>query len=427
MSQPGSSTGLLQAVLPGSSHSADAPSVDALVAQIVGNDNPDTLARILKDTAPKESRDNALVGMLANGQDPLLVLNPEQHTLGYLYILSARLNSAGAPRPSREVIEEFCRRFNPEQARLAPQRVTALAKSILRAAHDAGHDKLALGPLYDLLTRYPPSLACLTTLHPLFVTYCVATKHYTLALPVLGVPITTIDLKLSDLTYTDNLQYHYAGGVALGALKQWKKAEEFFEICASSPAQMPAAIQLEASKKLVLVQLILYGKTVPPPKYTNVTLQRLLKSSPYGAFAKNYPQGKNRLLASIHKDRDLFTNEKHLGLVLQAIDRAPRWLIQKLTSTYLTLGLADIAKEVGIDSEEEVRSIILSMIESDEINATISEDGTVTFSDPVPQISKEDVDRMLRLAQEQTRLLYELERTMNANKDYLTKVRRSTF
>ena len=81
--------------------------------------------------------------------------------------------------------------------------------------------------------------------------------------PVLAVPITTIDLKLSDITYNDNLTYHYAGGVALGALKRWKEAEEFLEICASSPAQVPAAIQLEASKKLVLIQLILYGKVRP--------------------------------------------------------------------------------------------------------------------------------------------------------------------
>ena len=84
-----------------------------------------------------------------------------------------------------------------------------------------------------------------------------------MALPVLAVPITTIDLKLSDITYNDNLTYHYAGGVALGALKRWKEAEEFLEICASSPAQVPAAIQLEASKKLVLIQLILYGKVRP--------------------------------------------------------------------------------------------------------------------------------------------------------------------
>ena len=43
-------------------------------------------------------------------------------------------------------------------------------------------------------------------------------------------------------------------------LGRWKGAEEFFEIVVTSPAQPPAAIQLEALKKLTLVQLILYGK-----------------------------------------------------------------------------------------------------------------------------------------------------------------------
>ena len=38
------------------------------------------------------------------------------------------------------------------------------------------------------------------------------------------------------------------------------------------------------------------------------------------------------------------------------------WLIKKLTATFLTLGLADIGKEVGIDSVDEVREIILSMV-----------------------------------------------------------------
>ncbi|KZT68915.1 hypothetical protein DAEQUDRAFT_670453 [Daedalea quercina L-15889] len=422
MSQPGSSAAAAQATHAGTSQSVDALSVDTFVSQVITT-GAAVLAGKSGGLAPKDTRDAALAQMLSSGDDPLLVLDPEQYTWGYLHILCARLSNTSPSKPSPEVIETFCRRFNPEQARLAPQKVTVLAKGIVRVAAELGNDKFALGPLYNLVTRYPSSLACLTTVHPIFVTRCVATKHYTLALPVLAVPITTIDLKLSDLTYSDNLTYHYAGGVALGALKRWKDAEEFFEICASSPAQLPAAIQLEASKKLVLTQLIIYGKTVPPPKYTNSALQRLLKSSPYGAFAKSYPLGKAQLLASIQKDLDLFTTEKHLGLIHQAIDRAPRWLIQKLTSTYLTLGLGDIAKEVGINSEEEVRSIIVNMIETDEISATISADGTVTFSDPVPQISKIDVERILRQAQEQTRLLYELERTMNANKDYLTKVR----
>lgn len=89
---------------------------------------------------------------------------------------------------------------------------------------------------------------------------CVATRHFTAALPVLSVPILNVDASISDLHYNDSLVYHYAGGIVFGALKRWREAEEFFEIVVTSPAQTPAAIQLEAFKKLTLVQLILYGK-----------------------------------------------------------------------------------------------------------------------------------------------------------------------
>lgn len=94
----------------------------------------------------------------------------------------------------------------------------------------------------------------------LFIQTCVATGHFTTALPILAVPITSVDTSVSDLHYNDNLVYHYSGGMALGALKRWREAEEFFELCVSAPAQVPAAIQLEAYKKLVLVQLIQYGE-----------------------------------------------------------------------------------------------------------------------------------------------------------------------
>lgn len=52
--------------------------------------------------------------------------------------------------------------------------------------------------------------------------------------------------------------------MAFAALKRWEEAEEFFEICVSSPAQVPAAIQLEAYKKLTLVQLISRGAVSQP-------------------------------------------------------------------------------------------------------------------------------------------------------------------
>jgi hypothetical protein len=83
----------------------------------------------------------------------------------------------------------------------------------------------------------------------------------------------------------DHLVYHYTGGVALTALKLYNAAEEFFDICASAPVgsadnfrpmqpgmggplaaaryfggSEPSAIQMDALKKLTLVQLISYGK-----------------------------------------------------------------------------------------------------------------------------------------------------------------------
>ena len=86
------------------------------------------------------------------------------------------------------------------------------------------------------------------------------TCHFSAALPILSVPIVNVDTTLSELTYNDDLIYHYARGIVFGALKRWKEAEEFFEIVVTSLAQTTAAIQLEALKKLTLVQLILYGK-----------------------------------------------------------------------------------------------------------------------------------------------------------------------
>jgi len=91
----------------------------------------------------------------------------------------------------------------------------------------------------------------------------VATRHFSAALPILSHPITAIDTSLCDLNHNDNLVCHYTGGIGIAALKQWTEAEELFEICVSSPGQAPAAIRMEALKKLILVQLISRGTVSP--------------------------------------------------------------------------------------------------------------------------------------------------------------------
>ena len=85
MSQAGSSSAAAQAGQ--SSQTSDALTVDALVAQTVGGVDAATIAKLLKDTAPKDSREVTLASMLTTGEDPLHILDPEQHTLVYLHIL----------------------------------------------------------------------------------------------------------------------------------------------------------------------------------------------------------------------------------------------------------------------------------------------------------------------------------------------------
>lgn len=66
-------------------------------------------------------------------------------------------------------------------------------------------------------------------------------------------------------------------------------------------------------------------------------------------------------------------------------------------------------------------------IEAEEINATISVDGNVTFSDLTTTVTKEQIDEALKNAQVQGKLLLELERTLTSSKEYLNKVIWSIF
>ena len=61
-------------------------------------------------------------------------------------------------------------------------------------------------------------------------------------------------------------------------------------------------------------------------------------------------------------------------------------------------------------------------IETSEIDAQISAADIVSFSDPTPQFSRADVDRVLREAQEQGNMLKELEMGLSRSRDYLSKV-----
>lgn len=97
-------------------------SLDRVLNDITTSNNPHALNHSIRNGLPKDSRDAILAEAMVSGIDPLTVLDMRVHTLGVLYIMAARYTVSGAPPPPFHLVEEFCRSFIPEHARLAADR-----------------------------------------------------------------------------------------------------------------------------------------------------------------------------------------------------------------------------------------------------------------------------------------------------------------
>ncbi|GAW08068.1 cop9 signalosome complex subunit 3 [Lentinula edodes] len=207
--------------------------------------------------------------------------------LGVMYILSARLHmyfnaQSGVQRPLWATVIQFCDNFDPEQVRLAPERMIMLAKSLMRYASDQGNLKLAIPLLYSLVTRLPTTPSILTPNHSILLLITLQTRHITPEICILLVenPIDELFMFTSiysddSLSSNDNLFYHYLGGITLTKMGNYTAALDYFETALTAPSthnSPPAGLQLEALKKLRLVQCIALARPQALPKYTSPVL-----------------------------------------------------------------------------------------------------------------------------------------------------------
>ena len=81
----------------------------------------------------------------------------------------------------------------------------------------------------------------------------------------------------------------------------------------------------------------------------------------------------SELRTTITKHQDLFSADNNLGLVKQVLTSQTRSNIRRLTRTFITLSLGDLATRVGLSSTEEVEQELVIMIQTGSIHATISQ------------------------------------------------------
>jgi COP9 signalosome complex subunit 3 len=319
-------------------------------------------------------------------EEALNTLDPNRHSLGWLYILSVR---AAAPRldPQRFIshTQVFLQNSNPQHIRLAPSRFAKVCRKFTELLIEVRQPMRGIVPLRTAIAAISDDTKHLTPLHTDFVQLCLLAKCYRTALPVVDDEVFEVSTEATGLTPKDLLCYYYYGGRVYIGLKQYKKALEFFKLVFTAPAIVLSAIMVEAYKKFVLVSLIVHGQVTSIPKYTSSVVHRHIKNAaaPYQELANAYlTHSTEDVQKCIAGNAETFQKEGNFGLAKQCLRALYNANIKRHTQTYLTLSLHDIADSTKLGSVGEVETTLLRMIEENEIFASINQkDGMVAFQE----------------------------------------------
>jgi len=225
----------------------------------------------------------------------------------------------------------------------------------------------------------------LTAQHSFFALAALKARCYKYAQPILDHFVFEIDPDRTAVESEHTRLYFYYGGMIYLGLKEYSKAHEFFELVVSAPALVGSAIMVAAYKKYILTSLILKGEAPSPPKYTNTSLLRMFKQLcvPYEEFATSFgTRSVEDLTKVLNNHGPKFDEDQNLGLARQAYQALFEQNIKRLTKTYITLSLSDIAAKVHLQDGAEAERRVLKMIEEGKVFAAISQqDGMVLFKD----------------------------------------------
>lgn len=357
-------------------------------------------------------------------------LDPSKHSLGYLYILEAC--SSGPVSKERAsslvlTISRFISSCAAEQVRLATEKFVSVCKRLKDQVLLLEAPMRGVAPMLTAIRKLQTSSEHLTTLHPEFLLLCLLAKCYKTGLSVLRDDISEVDQP------RDLFLYSYYGGMICIGQKKFRKALELLHNVVTAPMSSINAIAVEAYKKYILVSLIHHGQfSTNLPKYTSSAAQRNLKNfcQPYIELANSYGTGKvTELEIYVQTNREKFESDNNLGLVKQVVASMYKRNIQRLTQTYLTLSLQDIASTVQLNSAKEAEMHVLQMIQDGEIYATINQkDGMVRFLEDPEQYKTcemiEHIDSSIQRIMALSRKLTAMDENISCDPLYLSKAGR---
>ncbi|KAL5018335.1 hypothetical protein ScPMuIL_004057 [Solemya velum] len=361
----------------------------------------------------------------------LATLDIQQHSLGVLGILCVKYNLPNIPDFETLFVQtqEFILSCNGEHVRYATDSYADLCHKFTQNLIERKQPIRGIGILVKAINKIQLFSAQLTSIHSNLCQLCLLSKALKPALQFLDFDITDIGKEGGHYDTKDFLLYYYYGGMIYVALKNYARALYFFEVAVTVTSMAVSHIMLESYKKYILVALILHGKVPNLPKYTSQVVARYIKPlcQPYHDLASSYATNNPvELRAVVSKHQEQFNKDTNMGLVKQTITSLYKKNIQRLTKTFMTLSLSDMANRVQLSGPQEAERYVLHMIEDGEIFATINQkDGMVRFMDRPEKYSSATM--LLQMDQEMQKCiqlnekLKEMDREIAVNPQYVQK------
>ncbi|XP_026845308.1 COP9 signalosome complex subunit 3 isoform X1 [Drosophila persimilis] len=344
----------------------------------------------------------------------LETLDVQQHTLGVLYVLLAKLHSAATANPEPvqiiQLMRDFVHRNNVEQLRFAICAFYETCHLFTDYLVQKNLSILGIKIMARAVDQIRQIDSQLTPIHADLCLLSLKAKNFNLVLTYLDGDITDISTAAAECKTQQQQQsqhtvdanndakyfllFYYYGGMIYTAVKDYDRALYFFEVCITTPAMAMSHIMLEAYKKFLMVSLIVEGNIAFIPKNTQV-IGRFMKpmASHYHDLVNVYANSSSEeLRILILKYSEAFTRDSNMGLAKQVATSLYKRNIKRLTKTFLTLSLSDVASRVQLSGAAEAERYILNMIKSGEIYASINQkDGMVLFKDDPEKYNSPDM------------------------------------
>ncbi|KAL9646582.1 hypothetical protein ABK040_006576 [Willaertia magna] len=341
--------------------------MDAIVGVILQSKKRDQLDDLQKKLEANIDKVRQHANQITNA---LKALNASEHSLGIVYLLYAKSTLPKLDESFLLEVEAFAEGLDGEQTRRAANRFAFVTNRYMELCRDNNLAARGLKYLKLAIERFRKSPEYLTPLHSQFLCLCLKTKNYKAGHSLVETKIFDVDTNITGLSPKDMLLYYYYGGMIYIGVKEYGKALNFFD---------------NALQKYVLVSLLSNGKFLGISKNASNLVHRHVKTlcAPYVDFANAFEHDDvEKALKVLNENEQSIKSDRNLGLMKQCLSALHRRNIQKLTSTYVTLSLADIAKTAHLKDAKEAEAYLFKMIDDGEINARINQkDGMVTFEE----------------------------------------------